>query len=67
MMAVTFMPRIHSEEELEAVQREGLRWTVRHAYEGSEFYRARFDEVGVKPHDIQNLDDLSKIPIHDSR
>ncbi len=62
MMAVTFMPRIHSEEELEAVQREGLRWTVRHAYEGSEFYRARFDEVGVKPHDIQNLDDLSKIP-----
>jgi len=62
MMAMTFMRRIHSEEELKAVQREGLKWTVRHAYEGSEFYRAKFDEVGVKPNDIQNLDDLSKLP-----
>jgi phenylacetate-CoA ligase len=63
MMARTFMPQVSSEEELKAFQLEGLKWTVQHAYHGSEFYRRRFDESGVKPEDIQALDDLSKLPL----
>ncbi len=61
-MARTFMPQIRSEKELKAVQLEGLKWTIRHAYEGSEFYRKRFDKEGVKPEDIKTLADLSKLP-----
>lgn len=61
-MKRTFMPRIRSEEELRALQVKGLRWTVSHAYEGSEYYRKKFDEAGVKPSDISDLDDLSKLP-----
>ncbi len=57
------MPQFRSGEKLEAFQLEGLKWTVQHAYHGSEFYRRRFDESGVKPDDIQVLDDLSKLPL----
>jgi len=56
------MPQIRSEEELKAIQLEGLKWTVNHAYHGSEFYRMKFDEVGVRPQDISCLDDLSRLP-----
>jgi phenylacetate-CoA ligase len=61
-MARTFMPQIRSIEELQSVQLEGLKWTVDHAYRGSEFYRKKLGEGGVKPGDISNLDDLSKLP-----
>ncbi|MBW2058005.1 MAG: phenylacetate--CoA ligase [Deltaproteobacteria bacterium] len=61
-MEKTFMPDIRSEAELAAVQTEGLRWTIRHVYSNSEFYRRRFDEYGVKPGHIQTLDDLSRLP-----
>ncbi len=61
-MSQTFMPPIRDEEELKRIQLEGLRWTVRHAYENSEFYRRRFDEAGVGPDDIQSLDDIQKLP-----
>ncbi len=56
------MPRIKSEEELEAIQLSGLKWTIGHVYDDSKFYRRRFDEQGLKPEDIQALDDLSKLP-----
>jgi phenylacetate-CoA ligase len=61
-MKRSFMPDIGSEEELRALQLEGLKWTVNHAYHGSEFYRAKFDERGVKPGDISGLDDLCELP-----
>jgi len=61
-MKVSTVPAIKSESELHTVQLEGLKWTVRHAYEGSPFYRKRFDEVGVKPGDIRTLDDLRRLP-----
>lgn len=58
----TFMPPITSEEELREIQLRGLRWTVRHAYEGSEFYRKRLEEAGVTPDDIKDLEDIRKLP-----
>ena len=61
-MKQTFMPKIKTEEELKALQLEGLKWTVAHAYRGSDFYRQRLDKAGVKPEDIRSLDDLTHLP-----
>lgn len=61
-MTQTFMPDFKSLKELEAHQLKGLKWTVNHAYNGSPFYRQRFDEAGVKPKDINSLDDLQRLP-----
>ena len=49
-------------EELERVQMDRLRWQIKRCYEGSEFYRSRFDEIGLKPEDINCLEDIEKIP-----
>lgn len=61
-MQKRFSPQSLTKEELAAVQLSGLQWTVSHAYKGSEFYRRKFDETGVKPEDINTLDDLKKLP-----
>ena len=61
-MKKTFMPSVGSQEELLDLQLRGLQWTVNHAYQGSDFYRKRFDEANVKPGDIRCLDDLKKLP-----
>ncbi|MEN6489986.1 MAG: hypothetical protein ABFD66_14095, partial [Smithella sp.] len=61
-MKKSFMPDFKSQEEIQAIQLEGLKWTVAHAYNGSEFYRKRFDEAGVKPENIKSLDDLQRLP-----
>jgi len=58
----TFFPDIKSEEELKEIQLRGLQWTVKHAYEGSEFYRKKLDEAGVKPEDIKTLEDIKRLP-----
>lgn len=52
------MPR----EEIKKLQLERLHATVKHAYDNVEFYRRRFDEIGLKPEDIKTLDDIRKIP-----
>lgn len=61
-MTRTFMPDIANSEELAAHQLRGLQWTVQHAYQGSAFYRQRLDKAGVKPQEIQTLDDLRRLP-----
>lgn len=50
-----------SHEEIKALQLQRLQATVRHCM-NSPFYKARFEEIGLKPEDIQSLDDLRKIP-----
>jgi phenylacetate-CoA ligase len=66
-MGKSFMPKIRTERELKKVQLEGLQWTVNHVYKNSEFYRKRFDEVGVKPIHIKSLKDISKLPFTDAK
>lgn len=58
----TFMPDLKSESELEPIQLRGLKWTVKHAYAGSPFYRKRIQEAGVNPEDLRNLDDIRRLP-----
>lgn len=49
-------------EELEVVQLERLRATLRHAYDHVPFYRTAFDKAGVRPDDCHTLADLSRFP-----
>ncbi|MEV2247376.1 phenylacetate--CoA ligase PaaK [Streptomyces sp. NPDC049970] len=48
--------------ELEALQLERLRATLRHAYENVGFYRAAFDRAGLRPEDCRTLGDLARFP-----
>lgn len=48
--------------KLRALQSERLRKTVKHAYENVAAYKTKFDEIGLEPEDIKDLDDLPKIP-----
>ncbi|MEU7331794.1 phenylacetate--CoA ligase PaaK [Streptomyces parvus] len=48
--------------ELEALQRERLRSTLRHAYDNVPFYRDAFDRAGLKPEDCRTLADLARFP-----
>jgi phenylacetate-CoA ligase len=56
------MPAVKTAEELRGLQLEGLKWTVNHAYQGSSFYRNRMDKEGIRPEDIQSLDDMKRLP-----
>ena len=58
-----FMPAFKSEDDLKIHQLTGLQWTVKHAFEGSSFYRSRFEEVGISPETIVSLADLQKLPL----
>ncbi len=55
---VETMPR----EKLRELQLERLKKIVKYAYERVPFYRKRFDEKGIKPEDIQKLEDIRYIP-----
>lgn len=47
---------------MECLQLDRLQNTVRNVYRHVEFYRKKFDEVGVTPDDIQSLEDIPKLP-----
>jgi phenylacetate-CoA ligase len=48
--------------QLEALQLERLKATLRHAYENNANYRRKFDAVGVHPRDLNSLEDLARFP-----
>lgn len=53
---------IASLDEIQALQLERLKWSVRHAYDNVAMYKKRFDEAGVHPDDLKSLSDLAKFP-----
>lgn len=60
--AAETMPR----EKIDALHLHRLKRLVHYVYEHSAFYRARFDEAGLKPADIRTLEDFkTKVPITD--
>jgi phenylacetate-CoA ligase len=61
-MPKTFIPSFANAAELQSHQLEGLKWTVQHAYGGSEHYRRVMDKAGVSPSDIKSLDDIRRLP-----
>jgi phenylacetate-CoA ligase len=51
-----------SRDELHALQRQRLAWTLRHAYANVPHYRAAFDVAGVRPDDFREHADLARFP-----
>lgn len=51
-----------SREEIIALQNERLKETVSRVYANVPYYRDLMDKKGVKPEDIETIDDLPKLP-----
>ncbi|MCY0989612.1 AMP-binding protein [Nannocystis sp. ILAH1] len=51
-----------SADEMVSYQTESLTAIVRRAYDKSPFYRAKMEQAGVGPREVQRLDDLRKLP-----
>ena len=51
-----------SQDELQALQLERMKWSLEHAYDNVPHYRASFDAAGVHPSDLKTLADLAKFP-----
>ncbi len=56
-----------SRDELQALQLERLKWSLKHAYDNVPHYRRAFDEAGVHPDDLKTLADLAKFPFTDKK
>ncbi len=61
-MLKRFPPKYRTERALRDLQRDGLRWTVEHAWNHSPFYRKRLETSGVTPGSVRSIDDLARIP-----
>lgn len=48
--------------EMEKLQLTRLQKTVGNVFENVPFYKEKFDELGIKPEDIQQLSDVTKLP-----
>jgi phenylacetate-CoA ligase len=51
-----------STEEMRRLQLENLKKTVKWVHEKVPFYKNKFDEIGLKPQDLKQMEDLSKLP-----
>jgi phenylacetate-CoA ligase len=51
-----------SRGEIQALQLDRMRWSLRHAYDNVPFYRNGFDAAGVHPDDLRELADLARFP-----
>ncbi|MFS2115112.1 phenylacetate--CoA ligase PaaK [Herbaspirillum frisingense] len=51
-----------SRDELQALQLQRLKWSLRHAYDNVPHYRHAFDQAGVHPDDLKSLADLARFP-----
>ena len=51
-----------SRDELQALQLQRLKWSLRHAYDNVPHYRKKFDAAGVHPDQVKQLADLAKFP-----
>lgn len=62
---MSFIPSDLTRQRLDKIQLDGLKWTARHAYAQSPFYREYFDAAGVHPDDIHSLKDIQHLPLTD--
>ncbi len=59
VMNVQFKP-LH---EIEALRDEKLKKLVNYAYHSVPFYKKMFDEMGIRPEEIESISDLSRLPV----
>jgi phenylacetate-CoA ligase len=53
--------------ELVELQERKFKMLLNHAYHNVPYYRRLFDSVGIRPNDIKNCEDISRIPITTKR
>ena len=53
---------VASRDQLQSLQLERLKWSLKHAYDNIAHYRTKFDKAGVHPGDLKSLADLAKFP-----
>ena len=63
MMAQADHAQQLSKDELQALQFSKLSALLKHAYLTVPHYRATFDSLGIKPDDINSLEDFRQIPV----
>ena len=51
-----------SRDELQALQLQRMKWSLKHAYDKVPHYRQKYDAAGVHPDDLKQLSDLAKFP-----
>ena len=56
-----------SRDELQDLQLERMKWTLKHAYGNVPHYRAAFDAAGVHPDDLKTLADIAKFPFTEKK
>ena len=56
-----------SRDELQSLQLQRLRWSLKHAYDNVAHYKAAFDAAGVHPEDLRTLADLARFPFTDKK
>lgn len=52
-----------NENDLRKLQLQKLKILIQHAYQKVPYYKKLLDDAGIKPGDINSLDDLLKVPI----
>ena len=52
-----------SPDQIQQYQTERFLTLVKHAYETVPFYRRRYDEYGVRPEEMKDLRDISRLPL----
>lgn len=52
-------------DQITKLQEIKLRQLIHHAYHHVHYYREIFDQAGLRPEDIQTVDDLGKLPLLD--
>jgi phenylacetate-CoA ligase len=62
---MSFIPYDLNDDKLKKIQREGLKWTVGHAYNNSPFYKKKLDHANIRPEDIRSLEDIQYLPFTD--
>jgi len=50
-------------DEIRAFQESRLRELIQHSYTNVPYYRSTFDRLGLKPADINSVEDLQKLPV----
>ncbi|MBI5575774.1 MAG: phenylacetate--CoA ligase family protein [Deltaproteobacteria bacterium] len=53
--------------QLQEIQRRKLNALIRHACENVPYYRNLFREAGIKPDDVQSVEDLARVPITEKK
>ncbi len=53
---------IASLDEIQDLQLRRLKWSVSHAYNNVEFYKRKYDHLGVHPNDLKQLSDIKLFP-----